>query len=67
VSAGDTKSQDFPEESTGYFFGGHLVARQGFKAFQVQGVEFHQMGQGGRLGHYPIHFHHARKTPPTPS
>jgi hypothetical protein len=20
------------------------------------------MGQGGRLGHYPVHFHHARKT-----
>lgn len=64
VSAGDTLNQDFPAESTGYFFGGHLVARQGFKTFQVQGVEFFQMGQGGRLGHYPIHFHHARKTPP---
>jgi len=64
VSAGDTKDQNFPEESTGYFFGGHLVARQGFKTFQVQGVEFYQMGQGGRLGHYPVHFHHARKTPP---
>jgi cell migration-inducing and hyaluronan-binding protein len=63
VSAGDTKDADFPAASTGYFFGGHLVVRQGFKTFQVQGVEFFQMGQGGRLGHYPIHFHHARKTP----
>ena len=49
---------------TGYFFGGHTVARQGFKTFQVQGVEFYQMGQGGRIGHYPVHFHHARKTHP---
>jgi hypothetical protein len=67
VSEGDTAtcSQEtcFPAESTGYFFGGHLIARQGFASFQVQGVEFYQMGQGGRLGHYPIHFHHARKTP----
>jgi hypothetical protein len=63
VSAGDTKDQAFPAEATGYFFGGHLVARQGFTSFQVQGVEFYQMGQGGRLGHYPVHFHHARKTP----
>ena len=22
------------------------------------------MGQGGASGHYPVHFHHARKTPP---
>ncbi len=63
VSAGDTKDQDFPSAETGYFFGGHLIALQGFKVFQVQGVEFKQMGQGGRIGHYPVHFHHARKTP----
>ena len=37
--------------------------RQGFKTFQVQGVEFNQLGQGGRIGHYPVHFHMARKTP----
>ena len=40
-----------------------MVIRQGFKAVQIQGVEFEQMGQGGRLGHYPIHFHMARQTP----
>jgi hypothetical protein len=40
-----------------------VIVRQGFKTFQVQGVEFHQMGQGGRIGHYPVHFHHARRTP----
>jgi hypothetical protein len=47
-----------------YYFGGHTIARQGFKLFQVQGVEFRQMGQGGRLGHYPVHFHMARQAPP---
>ena len=46
------------------FIGGHTIVRQGFKTFQVQGVEFYQLGQGGRLGHYPVHFHLARKTPP---
>ena len=30
---------------------------------QIQGVEFAQMGQGGKIAHYPIHFHHARVTP----
>ena len=40
-----------------------MVIRQGFKRLQVSGVEFVQMGQGGRLGHYPVHFHMARKMP----
>jgi hypothetical protein len=31
------------------------------RGLKVEGVEFKQMGQGGRLGHYPIHFHMARK------
>jgi hypothetical protein len=47
-----------------YYFGGHTIARQGFLSFQVEGVEFRQLGQGGKLGHYPIHFHLARHTPP---
>jgi len=70
VSAGDTLNDDFPAEppvgstTPGYYFGGHLIVRQGFKVVQIQGVEFQQMGQGGRLGHYPIHFHHARRTNP---
>jgi cell migration-inducing and hyaluronan-binding protein len=46
-----------------YYFGAHMVIRQGFAAVQIQGVEFVQMGQGGRLGHYPVHFHKARQTP----
>ena len=70
VSEGDTINDLFPAEprpgsaTPGYYFGGHVVARQGFKTFQVQGVEFYQLGQGGKLGHYPIHFHHARRTTP---
>jgi hypothetical protein len=77
VSEGDTYGDCFPpsvmdlskgclmnDPRTNYFFGGHTIARQGFMSFQVQGVEFRQLGQGGRLGHYPIHFHLARQTPP---
>jgi hypothetical protein len=70
VSEGDTINDLFPAEPPpgsampGYYFGGHVVARQGFKTFQVQGVEFYQLGQGGKLGHYPIHFDHARRTTP---
>lgn len=43
-------------------FGGHTIVRQGFRAFRAQGVEFFQLGQGGRIGHYPIHFHLAKST-----
>ncbi|MEZ5589934.1 MAG: G8 domain-containing protein [Gammaproteobacteria bacterium] len=76
VSAGDDFGDPFPEpdvlvdskEKPGtqhpYYFGGHTVIRQGVKAAQIQGVEFKQMGQGGRMGHYPIHFHLTRKAPP---
>lgn len=63
LSGGDDLGAPFPPESTGYAHGGHTMARQGFKTFQVQGVEFFQLGQGGAIGHYPIHFHLARKTP----
>jgi hypothetical protein len=60
VSGGDLIGQEFPAEASGYYFGGHLVVRQGFKTVQIQGVEFYQMGQGAKIGHYPVHFHHAR-------
>lgn len=63
VSAGDALGEDFPAESNGYHFGAHAVFRQGFQSIQVQGVEFYQMGQGARMGHYPIHFHMARRVP----
>ncbi|MGH7058753.1 MAG: hypothetical protein ACREFH_00070 [Stellaceae bacterium] len=47
-----------------YYFGGHTVFRQGFKQIQIQGVELADLGQGGKLGHYPVHFHMARQVPP---
>jgi len=50
--------------ATQYYYGGHTQARQGVKEFKVQGVEFYQLGQGGRKGRYPVHFHLLRKTPP---
>lgn len=78
VSGGDKLLQDFPAppppvtqdpydcskgDNPGYYFGGHAVFRQGFAEVQIRGVEFYQMGQGGRIMHYPVHFHMARKTP----
>ncbi|MGH6849153.1 MAG: G8 domain-containing protein [Methylocella sp.] len=65
VSAGDALGEPFPSPSTtpGYYFGGHTIVRQGFAEFKVQGVEFRQLGQGGKIGHYPMHFHLARTTP----
>lgn len=62
VSEGDELGDPFPAESTGYYFGGHTIVRQGFQSLQLYGVEFYQLGQGGRIGHYPIHFHVARTT-----
>ncbi len=77
VSEGDSFGDCFPpskkdpskgclvdDPHTNYYFGGHTIARQGFLSFQVEGVEFRQLGQGGKLGHYPVHFHMARHTPP---
>lgn len=66
VSEGDSFSpgtqDNFPPQP-GNFFGGHTVVRQGVKKYQVQGVEFKRLGQGGRMGHYAVHFHHTRKAP----
>jgi hypothetical protein len=61
VSEGDKIDQPL---AAGSYFGGHTVVRQGVLAYQVQGVEFYQLGQGGRLGHYPVHAHKLRKTNP---
>ncbi|MCL4244766.1 MAG: hypothetical protein KJ002_06505 [Candidatus Dadabacteria bacterium] len=69
VSAGDTFNMANPTcdyncfPAAPYHFGGHTSVRQGFKEVKIQGVEFYQMGQGGRQGHYPVHFHMARLTP----
>jgi hypothetical protein len=46
------------------YFGGHTIVRQGVKQYQVQGVEFYQMGQGGRMSHIPVNFHLVRQSPP---
>jgi hypothetical protein len=68
VSAGDYPGDNFylSTDAThpNYYFGGHTVFRQGFQQVSIDGVEFYQLGQGGRLGHYPVHFHMARHTPP---
>ncbi|MGH7787488.1 MAG: hypothetical protein ACRERC_11515 [Candidatus Binatia bacterium] len=76
-SLGDTYDLPFPSAAEcGYqgdsdgnattppdcYFGGHVITRQGFRRFQVQGVEFAELGQGGRLAHYPVHFHMAKST-----
>jgi len=76
VSEGDADGKSLPPPNTDcgpeydpdqpnacVFFGGHTIVRQGVQRFQVQGVEFYQMGQGGRIMHYPIHFHMARQLP----
>jgi hypothetical protein len=67
VSGGDKLLDPFPAASTGYFFGGHVIVRQGAQTVQIQGVEFYQFGQGGRIAHYPVHFHLARRTPASPN
>lgn len=61
VSQGNVPSQAFTE-TAGNYYGGHTIVRQGFLSFQVQGVEFYQLGQGGQIGRYPVHFHMLRKT-----
>jgi len=66
VSEGAAFNQPFPspeDSSTGRYFGGHVIARQGFKVFQMKGVELKDLGQGGRMAHSPINFHLARKVP----
>jgi hypothetical protein len=73
-SLGDAADKEFPgvdecllraggsKPKPSCYFGGHVMVRQGFKAAQIQGVEFKQLGQGGRIGHYPMHFHLAKST-----
>ncbi|KJE90907.1 hypothetical protein CAOG_08583 [Capsaspora owczarzaki ATCC 30864] len=68
-SLGATSTDNFPASSActvatnnpACYFGGHTVVRQGFGRYQIQGVEFHQLGQGGRMGHYPVHIHLAKQ------
>lgn len=71
VSAGDVAGETWEQaveaaQKAGktYYFGGHTVFRQGIKEVQIDGVEFANLGQGGKIGHYPIHFHKTRQVPP---
>ncbi len=60
VSEGDNYSTQLPDDS---YFGGHTIIRQGFNKFQMQGVEFQKLGQGGRMAHAPVNFHLTREVP----
>ncbi len=60
VSEGDDYPKPLAEDS---FFGGHTIVRQGFKQYQVQGVEFYQLGQGGRAARMPVNFFLTRLAP----
>jgi hypothetical protein len=67
VSGGNTVNTDFPaatDPAPDRYFGGDTIVRQGFALFQMQGVELYQLGEGGKIGHYPVHFHLARVTSP---
>jgi cell migration-inducing and hyaluronan-binding protein len=67
VSGGDTINTNLPAATaatTDRYYGGHTMVRQGFADFEMQGVELYQLGQGGKIGHYPIHFHLVRVTAP---
>jgi len=60
ISGGIQYGQVLSEKS---YFGGHTIVRQGVKQYQVQGVEFYQLGQGGRMAHSPVNFHMVRQAP----
>ena len=67
VSEGNTPEPDsevdtFPP-TPGNYFGGHTIVRQGFASYQVQGVRFYRLGQGGAKGRYSVHFHMLRSVP----
>jgi hypothetical protein len=64
VSDGDTPGLPFAVNAGNpdNYYGGHTIVRQGFLSYQVQGVEFYQLGQGGSIMHYPVHFHMVRQT-----
>jgi hypothetical protein len=57
----DRSEDHFPVSDGSY--GGQTIMRQGFAAYQVQGVEFYHLGQAGVIGRYPVHFHMDRKVP----
>jgi len=66
VSGGNTINTDLPagHATVDSYYGGHTIVRQGFADYEMQGVELYQLGHGGSIGHYPVHFHLARVTAP---
>ena len=46
VSDGAAAGTALPSSAPDSYFGGHTIVRQGFLSYQVQGVEFYQLGQG---------------------
>lgn len=59
---GYANNSDVPPAHPECYFGGQVMVRQGFDTFQLQGVEMRQLGQGGRQGHYPMHWHMVKST-----
>merc|ERR1712123_266498 len=45
-------------------FGGHIMAKKGFKAFKVENAELTKLGQQGIVGRYPLHWHMAGDVTP---
>ncbi|MFC3228218.1 hypothetical protein ACFOGJ_13315 [Marinibaculum pumilum] len=62
-AAAGANAKSATDRDPSYQFGAQTVFRQGFEKLQLEGVEFRWMGQGGRIGHYPVHFHMARRVP----
>jgi len=58
-----SRSHNHFQPTEGNYYGGNTIVRQGFATFEVQGVEFYQLGQGGSVGRYPVHFHMDREVP----
>lgn len=43
-------------------YGGHTIAFEGFKSYNIRGAELRFMGQTQIISRYPIHFHMAKDT-----
>lgn len=56
-SVGDPKdNSNGKAKPAGYGFGGHVMVMNGGQ-MRISGVEFYRMGQKGKLGRYPAHWH----------
>ena len=50
------------DEDEDGLYGGHTIALEGFKSYNIRGAELRYMGQNQILSRYPIHFHMAHDT-----